>query len=152
MKKILIPIAILCVVIGLLALPNRETGIKPVPVPAPIATSSELTDVLEPVSGATVTPSTEIESASAETAEPDAEGTKLTPTPEPTPAPLPTPVQTPVPAPTTTPAPVPVTPSPVQKGDMVYVEGFGWLESQGEGAVIHDDMMYENGNKVGIMD
>lgn len=38
-----------------------------------------------------------------------------------------------------------------QSGDMVYVPGFGWLESQGEGTVIHDDMMYENGNKVGIM-
>lgn len=38
-----------------------------------------------------------------------------------------------------------------QSGDMVYVPGFGWLESQGEGTVIHDNMMYENGNKVGIM-
>ena len=38
-----------------------------------------------------------------------------------------------------------------QPSDMVYVPGFGWLESQGEGMVIHDDMMYENGNKVGIM-
>lgn len=37
-------------------------------------------------------------------------------------------------------------------GDMVYVPGFGWLESQGEGAAIYDDMMYENGNKVGSMD
>lgn len=39
-----------------------------------------------------------------------------------------------------------------QSGDMVYVPGFGWLESQGEGTVIHDDMIYENGNKVGIME
>lgn len=38
-----------------------------------------------------------------------------------------------------------------QPSEMVYVPGFGWLESQGEGTVIHDDMMYENGNKVGIM-
>ncbi len=35
---------------------------------------------------------------------------------------------------------------------MVYVPGFGWLESQGEGTVIYDDMMYENGNKVGSME
>ena len=34
---------------------------------------------------------------------------------------------------------------------MVYVPGFGWLESQGEGTVIHDETMHENGNKVGIM-
>lgn len=106
----------------------------------------------EPVVELVVMPSTEIESASAETEEPAAEGTKLTPTPEPTPTPLPTPVQTLAPAPTTTPVSVPTIPQPVQKGDMVYVEGFGWLESQGEGTVIHDDMMYENGNKVGIMD
>ena len=39
----------------------------------------------------------------------------------------------------------------VQAGDMVYVDGFGWLESQGEGTVIYDEMMYENGNKVGSM-
>jgi len=40
----------------------------------------------------------------------------------------------------------------VQAGDMVYVPGFGWLESQGEGTAIHDDRIYENGNKVGITD
>lgn len=39
----------------------------------------------------------------------------------------------------------------LQPGDAVYVPGFGWLESQGEGTVIYDEMMYENGNKVGIM-
>ena len=62
----------------------------------------------------------------------------------PTPAPTPIPAPTPVPAPTVT--------QPVQTGDMVYVEGFGWLESQGEGTVIYDENIYENGNKVGIMD
>ena len=39
----------------------------------------------------------------------------------------------------------------VQAGNMVYVPGFGWFESQGEGTVIHDEIMRENGNKVGIM-
>lgn len=66
--------------------------------------------------------------------------TEVQPTPEPTP-PL-KPVSEPTPAQTV------VDPQP---SDMVYVPGFGWLESQGEGTVIHDDMMYENGNKVGIM-
>lgn len=33
----------------------------------------------------------------------------------------------------------------------VYVPGFGWIESQGEGTIIHDETIYENGNKVGIM-
>ena len=39
----------------------------------------------------------------------------------------------------------------VQAGDMVYVPGFGWLESQGEGTVTYDENMRENCNKVGIM-
>lgn len=55
---------------------------------------------------------------------------------------------TPEPAPDPAPAQTAIDP---QSGDMVYVPGFGWLESQGEGTVIHDDIMYENGNKVGIM-
>ena len=45
----------------------------------------------------------------------------------------------------------PATNQPVQAGDMVYVPGFGWFESQGEGTVIYDENIYENGNKVGIM-
>ena len=47
--------------------------------------------------------------------------------------------------------PVPAQEATVRAGDMVYVDGFGWLESQGEGTVIYDEMMYENGNKVGSM-
>jgi hypothetical protein len=38
-----------------------------------------------------------------------------------------------------------------QDGDG-YLPGFGYIESSGEGTVIHDDTIYENGNKVGIMD
>ena len=36
-------------------------------------------------------------------------------------------------------------------GDMAYVPGFGWIESQGPNQVIYADNMYENGNKIGIM-
>ena len=44
------------------------------------------------------------------------------------------------------------TPEPIHvAGDMVYVPGFGWFESQGEGTVTYDENMHENGNKVGIM-
>lgn len=46
----------------------------------------------------------------------------------------------------------PVINQSVQAGDMVYVPGFGWLESQGEGTVTYNEIMRENGNKVGIMD
>lgn len=38
------------------------------------------------------------------------------------------------------------------KDGMVYVEGFGWLPDEGVGSGTNADDMYENGNKVGIMD
>lgn len=34
----------------------------------------------------------------------------------------------------------------------VYIEGFGWITPSGENTVIEADDMYENGNKIGIMD
>ena len=65
---------------------------------------------------------------------------QLAPEPEPEPVPEPT--------------PAPVSKQTVtdpQPGDMVYVPGFGWLECQGSGEVIHDESIYKNGNKIGIM-
>lgn len=35
--------------------------------------------------------------------------------------------------------------------NMVYVPGFGWLESQGPNECGCAEDMYENGNKIGIM-
>ena len=35
--------------------------------------------------------------------------------------------------------------------DMIYVPGFGWIESQGPNQVEYAEDMYENGNKIGIM-
>ena len=35
--------------------------------------------------------------------------------------------------------------------NMVYVPGFGWIESQGPNQVTYAEDMYENGNKIGIM-
>ena len=40
---------------------------------------------------------------------------------------------------------------PTQMGNMVYVEGFGWIESQGPNRVEYAADMYENGNKIGTM-
>ena len=40
---------------------------------------------------------------------------------------------------------------PTQMGNMVYVEGFGWIESQGPNRVEYAADMYENGNKIGSM-
>lgn len=38
------------------------------------------------------------------------------------------------------------------KDGMVYVEGFGWLPDEGAGSGTYAGDMYENGNKIGIMD
>ena len=38
------------------------------------------------------------------------------------------------------------------KDGLVYVEGFGWLPDEGEGSGTYAGDMYENGNKIGIMD
>lgn len=38
------------------------------------------------------------------------------------------------------------------KDGMVYVEGFGWITDEGEGSGTYADDMYENGNKIGIME
>ena len=38
-----------------------------------------------------------------------------------------------------------------QQNDMVYVPGFGYLQSEGPGEWSVSEDMYENGNKVGIM-
>ena len=54
----------------------------------------------------------------------------------------------------TEPTPVPAPAQAVtdlQPGDMVYVEGFGWLEYQGPNHFEYGADIYENGNKIGIM-
>ena len=58
----------------------------------------------------------------------------------------------PEPAPESTPEPAsaPTVINP-QLGDMVYVPGFGWIESQGPTQVEYAEDMYENGNKIGSM-
>ena len=67
---------------------------------------------------------------------------------EPMPEPIPAPEITPAPESTPEPTPTAIDPQP---GDMVYVPGFGWLESQGPNHVEYAEDMYENGNKIGIM-
>ena len=41
--------------------------------------------------------------------------------------------------------------SQATQGDMIYVPGFGWLQSEGPGKWSVSENMYENGNKVGLM-
>ena len=59
--------------------------------------------------------------------------------------------------PTTPPAPISTEPKNgdtriVNGKQQGYLLGFGWVDYMGENEVIYCDDMYENGNKVGIMD
>lgn len=122
MKKSIIPTAILCAAICLGLHTQPNKAEEAMPTPEPLQVE------------VTATPTPEIEVAELESEEPVIE--IIEPTPEPTPEPV---IQQ------------PATSQTVQAGDMVYVPGFGWFESQGEGTVIYDEIMRENGNKVGVM-
>ena len=62
------------------------------------------------------------------------------------------PAAIPEPAPTEEPTMQPRAEAPqATQGDMVYVPGFGCLESEGPGEWSVSENMYENGNKVGLM-
>ena len=74
--------------------------------------------------------------------------------PGPSPAQAPPASEVPVPpeqdaAPQQEPEPAPVPDS--EPDNMVYVPGFGWIESQGPNHAEYAEDMYENGNKIGIM-
>ena len=72
----------------------------------------------------------------------------------PSPAQTPPPSEVPVPpeqnaTPQQEPEPAPAPDS--EPDNMVYVPGFGWIESQGPNHAEYAEDMYENGNKIGIM-
>ena len=121
MKKALIPAAILCTAICIGVHTHPQETEQPITIPDP--PKIEVT--------ATATPEVETEITVPEIEESI--------------------VEVIIPEPTPTVTDVPTTTQTVQAGDMVYVPGFGWIESQGEGTVTYDENMYENGNKVGIM-
>ena len=71
-------------------------------------------------------------------------------------APEPSPTQTPPESEVQAPSEQDVTPQqelePAPAPDnMVYVPGFGWIESQGPNHAEYAEDIYENGNKIGIM-
>lgn len=75
--------------------------------------------------------------------------------PEPSPAQMPPASEVPVPpeqdaAPQQEPEPAPASPDS-EPDNVVYVPGFGWIESQGPNHAEYAEDMYENGNKIGIM-
>ena len=73
----------------------------------------------------------------------------------PSPAQTPPPSEVPVPpeqdtTPQQEPEPALASPDSIPN-NMVYVPGFGWIESQGPNHAEYAEDMYENGNKIGIM-
>ena len=66
------------------------------------------------------------------------------------------PQETPMVVPASTTAEEPIAKSPAEEtpqphDGMIYVPGFGWLQSEGAGEWSVSENMYENGNKVGLM-
>lgn len=75
--------------------------------------------------------------------------------PEPSPAQTPSASEVPIlpeqdVTPPQEPEPAPASPNSASD-NMVYVPGFGWIESQGPNHAEYAEDMYENGNKIGIM-
>lgn len=133
----------------------KETPVPP-PTPAVCATEATVEELKTEVQ---TTPLAEKEN---EEAPPTEAHLEITAEPESAPSETPAAQQAqPTPEPETaseaTPKPAPeLTPElpadqPTQSGDMVYVEGFGWIESQGPNRVEYAADMYENGNKIGSM-
>ena len=130
----------------------------PAPPPTPAVCATEAI-VTEPKIEVETTPSAEKEKDTSLPTEPPKEfptepepmpieapaAPRLQPTPEPEMASEATPK--PVPDPTHEQPAV----QPTQMSNMVYVEGFGWIESQGPNYVEYAADMYENGNKIGSM-
>ena len=118
------------------------------PTPPVIAPQAPLPEPPEPAMALT----TEMEKVEAMIAEPVLEADEQPPAP--TPAPTAENQAESAPELTDTPEPEPSPKSEVTDSsseNMVYVPGFGWIESQGPNQATYAEDMYENGNKIGIM-
>ena len=152
-KQIAIAAAITATLALWAAVSPQTAGVKETPAPSPMPTvatpQTPLTEPKEPE----VSLTTELEQVEENIAEPVLEETVEQP---PTSAPKPTAGNQDAPAtePTNMPEPEPtLEPEAADSSseNMVYVPGFGWLESQGPNQVTYAEDMYENGNKIGIM-
>ena len=155
MKKFIMPTVIAaCLALCAAVWPQTE-AVKETPAQTTATTvSAQKATVAEPKTEVETAPLAEEEKVEITKQEPPQEisaETKPTPietpiapevhqTPEPEPILEPTPESSPTQTPATPPS-----------GGMVYVPGFGWLESQGPNHVEYAEDMYENGNKIGIM-
>ncbi|MCM1233995.1 MAG: hypothetical protein NC489_28140 [Ruminococcus flavefaciens] len=147
MKKILIPTAILCTALCIGLHTRLDTAEKVITTPEPpkveVTTMPSVQTSIKVIA---------IEQEATDHKRKETITEVITPEPTFTPEPIPT--QMPTPAPTSAPITTsgPNTSQPTQSGNEFYFPGFGYIESQGEGAVTHDETIYENGNKVGSMD
>ena len=119
------------------------------PTPAVIAPQAPFPEPTEPAMPLT----TEMEEADGTMAEPVLEEAGEQPS-SPDPKPTTENQAEPAPKPTDMPEPEPIPEPEVTDSsseNMVYVPGFGWIESQGPNQATYAEDMYENGNKIGIM-
>ncbi|MEE1450844.1 MAG: DUF6550 family protein [Oscillospiraceae bacterium] len=152
MKKLITTVAAsaaclaLCAAVWLQNEPAVETSASPTS-PAVIAAQPEVPEIAEMEE---VIPPEE-EKAEA-TLQELVEETDIVPEPSPAQAPPESEVQAPSEQDATPQQEPEPTPAPDSKPDnMVYVPGFGWIESQGPNHAEYAEDMYENGNKIGIM-
>ena len=139
MKKIIITTLIATAFISLLL----STNVKPQEQkqhPVPIITTTFMTEkekiTTEPVTKPTTTTTT-VQTAVPETT------TTTPPVTEPTTA-ITTTQPIPIATATTTPK------NGTIEGDMIWIQGFGWIEYEGGGGIgYYDAEMYTNGNKIG---
>ena len=156
MKKRIIIAAVFTACLALCAAvwPQAETVGETPELPQTPAVSAPEATVAEREEKIEATPPSEKEKTESLQPEPPHETTN-----EPEPAPVETsaapnarPMSESAHAPEPTPAPDPAQEvTDLQPGDMVYVEGFGWLEYQGPNHCEYGADIYENGNKIGIM-
>lgn len=152
-KQIAIAAAITASLALWAAVSPQTAGVKETPAPSPMPTVAASQTPLTELKELEVSLTTELEQIEEAIAEPVLEETVEEP-PASTPKPTAGNQDTPAPEPTDTPEPEP-TPEPEaadsSSENMVYVPGFGWIESQGPNQVEYAEDMYENGNKIGIM-
>ena len=159
MKKAIMAIMIaaciaLCAAVWPQSKASEETPVQP-STPAVCATEATVAELKTEVE---TTPPTEKEKDLAPqtdslpefSPEPEPMTIETSATPETQPTRKPESAHEPTPEPTPEPSAAPTAIEP-QSGDMVYVEGFGWIESQGTNRVDYAEDIYENGNKIGIM-
>lgn len=159
MKKVIMATVIaVCIALCAAVWPQGQTVEEtPTPTPTPAVCAPEATVAEPKTEDETALPTEKEKDLAPQTdslpefsPEPEPMTIETSATPETQPTRKPESAHEPTPEPTPEPSAAPTAIEP-QSGDMVYVEGFGWIESQGTNRVDYAEDIYENGNKIGIM-